>query len=178
LISRVFKTEEAAKYLSVHVETIRRLARGGEIPAMKVGRGWRFKEDSLVHWAETNHLRLSAPHILIVDDDESVLKVIQRILSKKDYRISTVAQLELALEILEKDTPDAILVTLEIVGMKGRAILNKIYEMGRHMPVIVITDNPGSNLMLQVMRHSPVMVLLKPFENVQVLRAVKLALKG
>jgi excisionase family DNA binding protein len=38
---------EAARLLGVHVETIRRLARNGEIPAFKVGRGWRIRMESL-----------------------------------------------------------------------------------------------------------------------------------
>jgi excisionase family DNA binding protein len=176
LISRVLKTEEAAEYLCVHAETIRRLARSGEIPAMKVGRGWRFKENSLNHWAETNHLRLGGAHILVVDDEEPVLDVIQRILSRKGYRISTATQSELALEIIDKDTPDIVLLELKIIGMNGPAVLKKIREMEKHMPVIVITGYPDSNLMMEVMRYSPVMVLPKPIENDQVFKAVELAL--
>jgi excisionase family DNA binding protein len=177
-MSRVLKTEEAAEYLCVHVETIRRLARSGEIPAMKVGRGWRFREDSLIHWAETNHLRSSAPHILVVDDEEPVLDVIQGILSEKGYRISTASRSELALEIIDKDTPDIVLLELKIIGMNGPAVLKKLREMEKHMPVIVITGYPDSNLMLEVLRYSPVMVLPKPFENEQVFKAVELALNG
>lgn len=43
------RTPEAAKYLGVHVETVRRWAREGVIPAAKLGNrgGFRFKRDDL-----------------------------------------------------------------------------------------------------------------------------------
>ena len=41
---------EAAEYLSVHVRTIYRLAKNGEIPGRKLGGSWRFKKDALDEW--------------------------------------------------------------------------------------------------------------------------------
>ena len=41
---------EAAEYLSVHVRTIYRLAKNGEIPGRKIGGSWRFKKDALDEW--------------------------------------------------------------------------------------------------------------------------------
>jgi len=38
----VLNTQETAVFLGVHVETVRRLARSGEIPSFKVGKDWRF----------------------------------------------------------------------------------------------------------------------------------------
>ncbi len=41
---------EAAEYLSVHVRTIYRLVKHGEIPGRKIGGSWRFKKDALDEW--------------------------------------------------------------------------------------------------------------------------------
>jgi len=41
---------EAADYLSVHVRTIYRLVKNGEIPGCKIGGSWRFKKDALDDW--------------------------------------------------------------------------------------------------------------------------------
>jgi two-component system CheB/CheR fusion protein len=48
----VLDANEAATLLSAHVETVRRLARRGEIPSFKLGKDWRFKRAALLHWAE------------------------------------------------------------------------------------------------------------------------------
>jgi excisionase family DNA binding protein len=39
--------EETAEYLQLHPLTVRRLARDGEIPALKIGRQWRIKRELL-----------------------------------------------------------------------------------------------------------------------------------
>ncbi len=47
---------EVAKYLGLHELTVRRLAREGEIPALKLGRQWRVKRDLLEKWIEKRSL--------------------------------------------------------------------------------------------------------------------------
>jgi len=42
--------KETGLYLNLHVRTIRRLAKNGLIPALKVGRGWRFRKAALEEW--------------------------------------------------------------------------------------------------------------------------------
>lgn len=46
----IMTPREAAEYLNVHVRTIYRLAKRGEIPGRKVGGSWRFKKDALDEW--------------------------------------------------------------------------------------------------------------------------------
>jgi len=46
----IMTPREAAEYLSIHVRTIYRLAKNGDIPGRKVGGSWRFKKDALDEW--------------------------------------------------------------------------------------------------------------------------------
>jgi len=46
----IMTPREAAGYLNVHVRTIYRLAKKGEIPGRKVGGSWRFKKTALDEW--------------------------------------------------------------------------------------------------------------------------------
>ena len=41
---------EAGLYLNLHVRTIHRLAKNGLLPALKVGKRWRFKKGFLEEW--------------------------------------------------------------------------------------------------------------------------------
>jgi len=54
--SDVLNAKEAAEYLKAHVETVRRMARRGEIPAFKVGKDWRFHKKALQQWSEDQNL--------------------------------------------------------------------------------------------------------------------------
>lgn len=46
----VLTTEQAAQYLQVSVETIKRHARRGWLPGAKVGKAWRFRKVDLDDW--------------------------------------------------------------------------------------------------------------------------------
>jgi excisionase family DNA binding protein len=52
--SEWIRTPEAAQYLGVHIETVRRWARQGEIPAAKLGNrgGFRFRREDLDKFLE------------------------------------------------------------------------------------------------------------------------------
>jgi excisionase family DNA binding protein len=49
-MKEIMTPREAAEYLSIHVRTIYRLAKNGDIPGRKIGGSWRFKKDALDQW--------------------------------------------------------------------------------------------------------------------------------
>jgi excisionase family DNA binding protein len=49
-VREILTPREAAEYLSVHVRTIYRLVKNGDIPGRKVGGSWRFKKNALDEW--------------------------------------------------------------------------------------------------------------------------------
>ena len=48
--TQIMTPKEAAKYLGLHLITIYRLIKKGELPGFKVGGQWRFKKDLLDTW--------------------------------------------------------------------------------------------------------------------------------
>jgi PTS system nitrogen regulatory IIA component len=49
-LTRVMNVDEVARYLRVVPDTIYRKARRGEIPAVKMGKVWRFPKETLDKW--------------------------------------------------------------------------------------------------------------------------------
>ncbi len=49
-MAHLLNAEQAGEFLGLHKDTVKRKAREGEIPAAKVGRGWRFDPDVLREW--------------------------------------------------------------------------------------------------------------------------------
>jgi len=49
-VTRIMNVDEVARYLGVVPDTIYRKARRGEIPAVKVGKMWRFPKETLDKW--------------------------------------------------------------------------------------------------------------------------------
>jgi excisionase family DNA binding protein len=52
-----FDIQEAASFLGAHKETVRRLAASGVLPAVKIGRAWRFIEQDLVMYMRSNYTK-------------------------------------------------------------------------------------------------------------------------
>jgi nitrogen PTS system EIIA component len=52
-VQPLWDSSEAAHYLRVHPRTLTRMARDGEIPAIPIGRQWRFRKSDLDAWLES-----------------------------------------------------------------------------------------------------------------------------
>lgn len=54
---RTLNIIEASQFLGAHKETVRRLAATGNIPSVKIGKGWRFIEQDLVIYMRSKYAR-------------------------------------------------------------------------------------------------------------------------
>lgn len=52
---------QVAEYLQVTEKTIYKLAWAGRLPGFKVGNTWRFKQEDLEKWIETNKRKVVKP---------------------------------------------------------------------------------------------------------------------
>jgi excisionase family DNA binding protein len=52
LFEPLLDDKQAGEMLGLHPKTLQRLARQGEIPAIRIGRYWRFRASSLNAWIE------------------------------------------------------------------------------------------------------------------------------
>lgn len=52
IISDIMTIRDVADYLRLSEATIYQMARAGRIPALRMGRIWRFKKENIDHWIE------------------------------------------------------------------------------------------------------------------------------
>ena len=79
------------------------------------------------------------PIILVVDDEKIVLELFQRILKKKEYTVLTANNDKEALELVEKEKPDLVILDLQLPGINGIEVLRRIKKIDENIEVIVIT---------------------------------------
>jgi len=60
----IMTTEEVAQYLRLAEATVYKLAQAGEIPAVKVGRAWRFKRELIDEWFRGQAMSQPDPDIV------------------------------------------------------------------------------------------------------------------
>ena len=176
--SDIMNTGEAAAFLKAHIETVRRLARRGEIPAFKMGKDWRFRKESLLRWAEEHHLRSKPPSILVLDDDLGVRNLIRRFLEAENFLSHQASNGAEGLAYLKTEIVNLILLDLKMPQMNGPEFLQRLMETGHRPPVIIVTGYPDGDLMAEAMRYGPITLVAKPFEREPLMRAVRTALNG
>lgn len=161
--TQVFGIREAAAFLGAHVQTVRRLARRGVIPAFKVGKDWRFRKEALLLWAEDQQrARAGRCSVLVIDDEEKICKALVSLVERFGCRALQAQTGAKGLELVAQDVPDVILLDLMMPDMTGVQFLEELRKTQPMLPVVIVTGYPNSDLMKQATQHAPVMLLSKP----------------
>ncbi len=76
--------------------------------------------------------------ILVIDDDNTIVKFLRANLRAEKYEVLTAASGEQALECIEKELPDLLLLDLMLPGMDGFEVLRRLREWSQ-APVLVVS---------------------------------------
>lgn len=174
----VLDAREAAKYLKINEQTLRRLARDKEIPSFKVGGSWRFRKSSLERWARSQERRIDTQRVLVVDDEEPVRRLLRRVLEAEGYAVETATGGKEAVQAMQRQLPDLLLLDLMMPEMDGVEVLQVVRKSYGALPVIVLTGFPDSALMEKALEFSPFTVLAKPSSPEKVVETVRGILQG
>jgi len=79
------------------------------------------------------------PNVMVIDDDIAIRELLYRILTKKDYEVTTAIGAEQALQLLEKNKPDLIVVDFKMPGMDGLSFVKKVRSSDKNLPIIMLT---------------------------------------
>ena len=163
----------AAKFLGVHEQTIRRLARKAEIPSYRVGRSWRFSKAALHNWTASQWRQRLPKNVLVVDDEPGIREIVRQTLEPEGYGITTAADGNEALESVRRAVPDMVLLDLKLPDISGVEVLRRIREDHGNVPVIILTGYPDSDMMQRALEYSPITLLAKPVKPAQILDTVR-----
>jgi excisionase family DNA binding protein len=170
--------KDLSKLTAIPVRTITRLAQEGKIPAVKVGRQWRFIREDVERWFRTAASNVRH-RVLVVDDDKELLELVRIIITKMGHEAVTATGGQEALDILGSDRKFSLLVLdLQMPEVSGIDILK--WMSGRQLDIatVIFTAFPDSDLMDQALRYSYITVLKKPCDPEEIRRAVNSVLHG
>lgn len=106
---------------------------------------------------------LDKPKILIVDDEASVHYAFNKILGSEYLLIFAKTQRE-ALQIIENETPDLILLDLKLPDGNGLDILKIVRSIKPYIPIIVITAYADTDSAISAIKEGAFDYISKPFE--------------
>ena len=119
----------------------------------------------------------SPPHILLVDDDRSVLRAISPFLESNGYHVTTSETGEYATELVRKWNFDLIISDLVMEKVDGFQVLKWAKKQNEDTMVIILTGYSDINLTIDALRIGADDYLLKPCEPEVMLFRVKRCLE-
>ena len=136
-------TEEVLEYLQVNLRTVYRLIKAGKIPAVRVGRQWRFRKRDIDAWLDSQRPRgggttrvspaaparpvsaTTRPRVLVVDDEASIRDLLAKTLALAEYDVDLSPDGRAALERLRIIPYDLLITDLKMPGVDGLTVIKE-----------------------------------------------------
>jgi excisionase family DNA binding protein len=187
-------TEEVLEYLQVNLRTVYRLIKAGKIPAVRVGRQWRFRKRDIDAWLDSQRPRggsrqapataaaprpasgTARPRVLVVDDEASIRDLLSKTLALAEYDVDVAPDGRSALERMRMYPYDLLIADLKMPGMDGLTVIREAKRYKADLPVIIITGFSTESSAIEAVNLGVAGYLTKPFRVPQVLAAAAKAL--
>jgi excisionase family DNA binding protein len=186
-------TEEVLEYLQVNLRTVYRLIKAGKIPAVRVGRQWRFRKGDIDAWLDSQRPRggtrqttpttparpatgAARPRVLVVDDEASIRDLLSKTLALAEYDVDVAPDGRSALERMRLYSYDLLIADLKMPGMDGLTVIREAKRYKADLPVIIITGFSTESSAIEAVNLGVAGYLTKPFRVPQVLAAAAKAL--
>ena len=186
-------TEEVLEYLQVNLRTVYRLIKAGKIPAVRVGRQWRFRKRDIDAWLDSQRPRggsrpaaaaspakpaagSTRPRVLVVDDEASIRDLLAKTLALAEYDVDVAPDGRSALERMRLYPYDLLIADLKMPGMDGLTVIREAKRYKADLPVIIITWFSTESSAIEAVNLGVAGYLTKPFRVPQVLAAAAKAL--
>ena len=114
--------------------------------------------------------------VLVVDDEENLLVLLDRILSKEGYKVNTAFNSYQALDLVEKRRFRVAILDIKMFPLDGVALLSEIRNRSPSTQVIMITAYPTVDTRNECLRMGATSYLTKPLDIQQLKSVVRAVL--
>lgn len=102
--------------------------------------------------------------VLIVDDEENLLVLLDRILTKDGFQVKTATNAYQALNLLEQEDFNVAILDIKMFPIDGIALLAELRKRSPSTQVIMITAYPTPDSRSQCIKNGAAMFLTKPLD--------------
>ena len=117
-------------------------------------------------------------HVLVVDDVEANRDILERMLTRFDYKVTIARNGDVALKLV-RDLPDLVLLDINMPGLNGFEVCEQIKadDYTKHIPVIFISALDATQDKVKAFQVGGIDYITKPFQRQEVLSRVKTQLQ-
>ena len=116
------------------------------------------------------------PRILVVDDEPNILATLAPLLRSRGYEVSTAMSGRAALESVERESPDLIVLDLGLPDMDGVEVTRLVRD-GRLTPIVVLSARGAEGDKVRALDAGADDYVTKPFGTEELLARVRVALR-
>lgn len=176
-MTQLMTLQEIADYLRLTEVTVYRLLKRRNIPAVKIGRSWRFEKAEIDAWLRNKSI-VAEISILVIDDEELIGELFKETLKELGHVVMCAKTGSKGLELVKKYDFDLVFLDLKMPGMSGAELFRQIKTVKPKLTVTIITGYPESDLMAQALEQGPFGVMKKPFSESDIIAGVETFLKA
>jgi excisionase family DNA binding protein len=179
-------TEEVMDYLQVNLRTVYRLIKAGRIPAVRIGRQWRFQKKDIDAWLDGNRSTSTTspakapggkrPRVLVVDDEQIVRDLLLVTLASADYDVESAPDGAKAIQMLRAAPFDLLITDVRMPGTDGLAVVREARRQSSTMSIVIITGASSEAIAIEAINLGVNGYLTKPFGVERVLAVATRAL--
>jgi excisionase family DNA binding protein len=195
-------TAEVIAYLHVNLRTVYRLLKAGKLPAVRVGRQWRFRKADVDAWLEGRRPAArtalatppgatqgpasppiterpaegTTPRILVADDEETIRELLTKTLALAEYEVRTAGDGQAAIDLLRAERFHLLITDLHMPGVDGLAVVREARRLFPDLPVVIITGYSSEASAIEAINLGVSGYLTKPFRVAKVLAVAAKAL--
>jgi signal transduction histidine kinase len=110
--------------------------------------------------------------IFIVDDDQALLRLLQKTLQREGFSTATASSGQEAIAWLERNKAELMLLDLKLHDIEGTELINRIAAMDRSVPFVIITGQGDERVAVEMMKRGALDYLVKDVQFVQFVPAI------
>lgn len=115
--------------------------------------------------------------VLVVDDEVAIREAVQQWLELSGFSVQTCSNAAQALALVDRDFPGVIISDVRMPGTDGLQLLEKLIELDRDLPVIMVTGHGDVPMAVQALHQGAYDFIEKPFTPERLLDSVRRALE-
>jgi two-component system NtrC family response regulator len=115
--------------------------------------------------------------ILVIDDDESLRRVLEYNLAQEGYAVLTASSGEQGLDLLKKERADLVVTDVRMPGMDGLQVLEGVRKVDPNIQVIILTAFGTIEMAVEAMKAGAFHYISKPFNRDELKLTIKKALQ-
>jgi two-component system response regulator AtoC len=120
----------------------------------------------------------SVAHILIVDDENNIRRVLAAMLKREGYEVTTAADGEQALSVLQKVPVSVVVTDLVMPRVGGMDLLKRVVADWPDVPVILITAHGSVDSAVAALKAGAFDYVTKPFDQEDLKKVIEKAARA